>query len=248
MKMYKKYKVSLISLIFFAILWESSVRLMHIESWILPPPTQILSSLWESKQLLVQHSLITLTESIIGLVLAIFVALAVAAAMYFSDFFKKSLYPFLVISQTIPFIALAPLLVVWFGFGLLPKIIIVTLVCFFPIVINLTDGFASVDKSIIFNMRSLGANRQQIFRFAIMPASLPFFFSGVRIASAYALLTAVVAEWLGATTGLGILMTRAAKSYLTDRVFATIIVISLISLIAVLIIDQIYKFFTPWKT
>ncbi len=247
MKTYKQYSIPVFSLIFFVILWEGIVRLTHIENWILPTPSATLASLWESKQLLLQHSVVTIVESSIGLALAVVVAWSAATAMYFSSLLKKSLYPLLVISQTIPFIALAPLLVVWFGFGLLPKIIIVALVCFFPIAVNLLDGFTSVDLSIIHHMRVLGANHRQIFRFAILPASLPFFFSGLRIAGAYALLTALVAEWIGATDGLGVFITRASKSYLTDRVFATIFVVSLISLFTVATINRIYKFATPWR-
>ncbi len=235
-------------LLIYVVLWELIVRILHIDKWILPSPSQTIIALWESRQLLLQHTFVTLVESFVGLMSGITVAFVVSILIYSFSFFKKSLYPLLIISQTIPFIALAPLLVVWFGFGILPKIIIVALVCFFPIAVNLIDGFTSIDQSIISNLQLLGANRPQIFRYAVLPASLPFFFSGLRIAGSYALLTAVVSEWIGASSGLGVFMIRASKSYATDRVFASILVISFMSLISITIINYCNKLAIPWKT
>lgn len=245
--MYKKYSIPIFTLLLLIFFWEGIANILHIDKWILPSPSQTVLALWESRQLLLQHTFVTLIESFIGLLMAIIIAFIVSVLMYSFSFLNKSLYPILIISQTIPFIALAPLLVVWFGFGYAPKIIIVALVCFFPIAINLMDGFASVDTSIISNLKMLGSNRRQIFQFAVLPASLPFFFSGLRIAGSYALLTAVVAEWIGASQGLGVFMIRASKSYATDRVFASILIISFISLISIAIINYCFKLATPWK-
>jgi ABC-type nitrate/sulfonate/bicarbonate transport system permease component len=159
---------------------------------------------------------------------------------------KKIIYPFLIISQTVPFIILAPLLTLWFGFGFLPKIIIIILVCFFPITINIFDGFQGVDRNILRLMTSMGANQKQIFKWVKWPASLPAFFSGLRIAAAYSILGAVVSEWMGTDRGLGILLIRSAKSYLTDRIFATIGIITILSMIAVLVVEIIARISIPW--
>ncbi|PIW73296.1 ABC transporter permease, partial [Candidatus Roizmanbacteria bacterium CG_4_8_14_3_um_filter_34_9] len=202
--------------------WQFSVSFFHIEQWILPSPIQIIDSFWQSRSLIFFHLVPTIFEASIGLIGAIFISIFIAILMERSQVMKKIIYPFLIISQTIPFIILAPLLTLWFGFGLLPKIIIIALVCFFPITINLFDGFQGVDPSILRLLNSMGANQKQIFRLVKWPASLPAFFSGLRIAAAYSILGAVVSEWMGADRGLGILLIRSTKSYLTDRVFAVI--------------------------
>lgn len=172
---YKQHFSAILPLVVVVMLWEILVRTLHVDRWILPAPSVVLLSLWESRELLLQHSRVTYMESLIGLIIAIVIAWTLAVAMYFSSFLKRSLYPLFITSQTIPFIALAPLLVVWFGFGFFPKIVVVALVCFFPIVVSLNEGFSALDKSIIRNMQILGANRLQIFRFAVFPSSLPFF-------------------------------------------------------------------------
>jgi len=229
------------------VLWETIIQRTHIEPWILPAPSQILTTLFETRALLFQHALVTIVESVIGLIVAIIFALIAATLMYSFDVVKKALYPILVISQTIPIIALAPLFIIWFGFGLLPKVLVVALVCFFPITVNLIDGFALLDKTILQHLQIMGATKRQILQKAVLPASMPFFFSGLRIAGSYTVLTAVVAEWLGAQSGLGVFMIRASKSYATDRVFAIIVIISMISLLIVAIIDCIYFYVVPWK-
>jgi len=226
--------------------WQFSVSFFHIEQWILPSPIQIIDSFWQSRSLIFFHLVPTIFEASIGLIGAIFISIFIAILMERSQVMKKIIYPFLIISQTIPFIILAPLLTLWFGFGLLPKIIIIALVCFFPITINLFDGFQGVDPSILRLLNSMGANQKQIFRLVKWPASLPAFFSGLRIAAAYSILGAVVSEWMGADRGLGILLIRSTKSYLTDRVFAVIGIITILSIAAVLIVEIIARLSIPW--
>lgn len=227
-------------------LWQLAVIWFHIEQWILPGPLQIINSFWQSRFLIFFHLIPTIFEAMIGLVTATIISIFIAILMERSRIIQKIFYPFLVLSQTVPFITLAPLLTLWFGFGLLPKIIIITLVCFFPITINLYDGFKTVDPAVLKLLKSMGATRKQTYRWVKWPASLPSFFSGLKIAAAYSILGAVISEWMGTDRGLGILLIRSAKSYLTDRVFATIGVISILSIMTVLLVEIVARISIPW--
>lgn len=242
----KKYIIPFFTGLITLFIWQIAVISFHIETWILPAPTQIISSFWQSRSLISFHLVPTVFEATIGLIGAVFVSVFIAVMMERFQIIKKIIYPFLIISQTIPFIILAPLLTLWFGFGLLPKIIIISLVCFFPITINLFDGFQTVDKNILRLLSSMGASQKQIFKWVKLPASLPAFFSGLRIAAAYSILGAVVSEWMGTDRGLGILLIRSTKSYLTDRVFATIGIITILSILAVLLVEIIARISIPW--
>ena len=242
----KNYILPVLTGFIILILWQLAVSLFHIEQWILPGPLQIINSLWSSRSLIFFHLVPTIFEATVGLISATIISIIIAILMERSKIIQKIFYPFLILSQTVPFITLAPLLTLWFGFGLLPKIIIITLVCFFPIAINLYDGFQSVDPVVLKLMSSMGATRKQSYKWVKWPASLPSFFSGLKIAAAYAILGAVVSEWMGTDRGLGILLIRSAKSYLTDRVFATIGVISILSILAVLLVEIIARISIPW--
>lgn len=238
----------LLILTFFIVLlfWQFFVVWFHIEQWIIPSPLRIADSFWQSRSLMVYHMIPTIFEALIGLFFAIITGIFVAILMERSEVIKKIIYPFLIISQTVPFITLAPLLTLWFGFGLLPKIIIIILVCFFPITINLFDGLSGVDPATLKLLTSMGATRKQMLKWVKWPSSLPAFFSGLKIAGAYAILGAVISEWVGSDRGLGILLVRSAKSYLVDRVFATIGVITILSIIIILIIEGIARITIPW--
>ena len=227
-------------------LWQLTVTLFHIEQWILPAPTQIINSFWQSRSLIFYHLIPTVVEAIVGLIGAVFISIFIAVLMERFKTMRKIIYPFLMLSQTIPFIILAPLLTLWFGFGLFPKIIIIGLVCFFPITINLIDGFQGVDPAILRLLTSMGASQKQIFKWVKWPASLPNFFSGLKIAATYSILGAVVSEWMGTDRGLGILLIRSTKSYLTDRVFATIGIITILSMVAVFAVEIIARISIPW--
>ena len=242
----KQYFLPVIAGLIILLIWEFIVKTFHIEQWILPSPTQIINSFLQSRSLIFYHLIPTVVEAIIGLSGATLVSVFIAIVMERFQIMRKIIYPFLIISQTIPFIILAPLLTLWFGFGLLPKIIIIALVCFFPITINLFDGFQGVDSNVIRLLTSMGANQKQIFKWVKWPASLPAFFSGLRIAAAYSILGAVVSEWMGADRGLGILLVRSTKSYLTDRVFATIGVITILSFFVVFAVEIVARISIPW--
>ena len=227
-------------------LWELGVRVSGTPKWILPSPSLILLSLWNIRALIWHHAVPTILEAAIGLVSAVAIGVTCACLIEWSSVVKRIVYPLLVVTQTIPTIAIAPLLVIWFGFGMVSKIVIITLVCFFPIAVNMADGFRAVDPEWLKIFRAMGARRGQIFRFIKLPAALPGFFSGFKIAGAYSILGAVVAEWFGAEKGLGILLMRSAKSYLTERVFATIIIVTLLSLLLVFLIDALARLSVPW--
>lgn len=241
-----KYYFQAVFFSFLVIIWEILVNLLRIEVWLLPAPSKIVLSFWNSGHLLWLHTGRTLTEAIAGLIVGTVFGFLLAVTMEFSQLFKKILYPLLLISQTVPFITVAPLLVIWFGFGISAKLILIAVVCFFPVAINMKEGLESADKNLLKLVRSLGGNRWKIFRLVKLPASLPYFFSGLRISAAYAVLTAVISEWIGSDRGLGILLIRSSKSFQTDRVFAIIIFISFLSLILVRLIDVLGRNLIPW--
>ncbi|GAB4256719.1 ABC transporter permease [Thermincola ferriacetica] len=235
-----------LTLFLLLVFWEIFVRQAAIEKWLLPSPLQIVQSLWQSKELILQHSLQTLAETALGFIVAVAAGITAATLIDLSTLLRKAVYPLLVISQTIPIIAVAPLFIIWFGYGLLPKVVVVALVCFFPITVNLADGYRLVDPEMLRLMAAWGATRSQVFRIVKIPAAMPFFFSGLRIAGTYSVMGAVIGEWLGASKGLGILMTRSSQSFLTDRVFATIMVISLLSLLVIALIEGLARVVMPW--
>lgn len=228
------------------VLWEFWVRQSKIEQWILPSPSLILHSLWQIKGLIWQHSLETLTETGLGFLIAVFGGVLTAIIMDISVFLRKTIYPLLVISQNIPILAIAPLFIIWFGYGLTSKVVVVALVCFFPITVNLADGFQMVDSDMLNLMSAIGASKSQIFLMVKLPSALPFLFSGLRVAGTYSVMGAVIGEWLGASEGLGVLMARSSQSFLTDRVFATILVIVLLSLAICVLIDILARICIPW--
>jgi len=236
------------TVVFLLIVWEILTRALDIAAWLLPAPSRIVLALWDKKALLLSHLWPTLIEASLGLAVATVLAIVIASLMWYWPKFSDAMGPILVFSQTIPMIALAPLLVIWFGYGLLPKVLVVILVCFFPIVLSLHTGLQAVSPEHQKLFRSLGASRLQQFRWLNWPFALPHFFSGLRIAATYCVLGAVIAEWLGAQKGLGIFLTRSAKSFQTDAVFAAIIVISLLSLALVGMVNLVGRRMVRWQT
>lgn len=227
--------------------WEAAVRLFQVERWLLPSPSAIGAELVESRDLLLRHTLVTLEEVVIGFALALVVGIAAAMAIAYSRIVERAAYPFVIASQTVPIIAIAPLLLVWIGYGIWPKIIVVVLISFFPIVVNMVDGLKSVDPDMLNMMRSLGAGRRQIFTKVQAPSSLPFLFSGVRVAIALSVIGAVIGEWVGASAGLGYLMTRSAPQFLTERVFAAIFILSVMGVALFALVVLVERLALPWN-
>lgn len=242
----KKYFPSAAFMAAFLILWQLFVFLFDVESWFLPSPLLILKTLVESSDLLIHHTITTIYETLWGFFASVVTAFILAVVMDTYPTIKKGIYPLLVVSQTIPIIFIAPLLMVWFGYGLLPKIFVVALVCFFPIVVSLVEGLESVDPDMVNLLLIMGATKSQIFRKVRFPAAFPSFFSGLKIAATYSVMGAVIGEWLGASRGIGYFMILSSKSFRVDRVFAAIALISFLSLAFFGLIELASRLAMPW--
>ena len=246
-----KWKERIPSLLLFLFLlgaWQIVTTATQIPLWILPTPSQIGKALWETRQLLWMHTLTTLVETTVGFFLAIMLSLITAGIMVLSPWMKRLLYPFLIISQTVPLIAIAPLLILWLGYGLMPKILIIIIVCFFPITISLIEGLELTDPDLLNLLKSMGATRWQMFYIVRWPHALPSLFAGLKIAATYSVMGAVIGEWLGASSGLGVYLTRSSHSFLTDRVFAVIFVITSLSFVYFALISILERIALPWSS
>ena len=239
-----KNSTSLWTFIVFLILWQVVSVSGIIPEYMLPSPIKVVSALKTDFLLLLGHTGTTLTEAFWGLVCGIILGLITAILMDMCKILNKILYPIIIVSQTIPTIAIAPLLVLWFGYELTPKIVLITITTFFPIAVGTYTGLHSVDKD---EIQSMGASKLQIYRHIKFPASRGEFFSGLRISAAYSVVGAVISEWLGGYNGLGVYMVRVKKSYSFDKMFAVIILISVISLILMKIVDFLKKISMPWE-
>lgn len=235
------------AVLLFLFLWETGVRYNQTPAWLLPSPGQVLASIFEIYNLLLTHTATTLLEAGLGLLLALLFAILIAILMDSIFWLKQALYPLVIMSQTIPLIVLTVLFVIWFGFGMLPKILVVILVCFFPILISLINGLESVDNDQIQLFRSMGAGRLAIIKMVKIPAALPAFFAGLRISATYSIMGAIIGEWMGAEKGLGYFMTLAQKGYQTDQVLATVFVICMLSLLIVKMVDLMEYLLVPWN-
>lgn len=229
------------------IIWEFIVNVGGIEKYILPAPTDVINVLIKDFRTMIPHISATLYEGMVGFLIAIVLSIILAVIMDMVPLIKRALYPVLVISQTIPTVALAPLFIIWFGFGALPKIIVVVIVCFFPIVISIVDGLEGVDKDLINHFKLMGASKLNVFLHLKLPYGMINFFSGMRIAATYSIMGAVIGEWLGGDKGLGVYMTRARSAYALDKMFASIVIIVAISMGIFLLVSFMEKVFTPWN-
>ncbi len=219
-----------------------------IPSYMLPSPVEVVTAFFTDFPVLMSHLWVTLQEAIYGLLIGTALGFVIAVLMDRFAFLKKALYPILVITQTVPTIAIAPLLVLWMGFSMAPKITLVVLTTFFPIAVSLLDGFQSADRDEINLLRSMGANRLQIFRHVKLPSATEQFFSGLKVSASYSVVGAVISEWLGGFEGLGVYMTRVKKAYAFDKMFAVIILISLVSLLLMALVAVLKKAATPYKS
>ncbi|WP_410513223.1 ABC transporter permease [Paenibacillus sp. BR2-3] len=237
----------LVAVIFFLTIWQLSVSLFHIEDWILPSPADIARESSGNASGIWVHTLATLRLTLIGFPVGTGVGLVIALLLHLLPWAKRAFYPLLILSQNVPSIALGPLLVIWFGFGLLPKIVLITLVCFFPVAVAAMGGLAQSDRVMMNYMKMAGATKWQIFTKLELPSSLPSLFSGVKISATYAVMGAVVAEWIGADKGIGYYMLLQKSAYRTDRMFVAIVIIVLLSLVLFAIIALLEKWLVRWK-
>ncbi len=238
----------LLFLLLLLFLWQGLSWLGVVQHWLLPSPWQIVvegADAW-ARLGLPQHTLQTLAEAGLGFLLAVATGLALALAVDLSPLLRRTIYPLMVVSQTIPIIAIAPILVLWLGYGIMPKVLVVALVCFFPIVISTADGLRSTDPEWVALLRSMGANRWQIYSKVRLPNALPAFFSGLKVAITYSVIGAVIGEWVGGNQGLAIFMRLAHNSMRFGREFAGIAVVSLLSVALFLLIAGIERLALRW--
>jgi ABC-type nitrate/sulfonate/bicarbonate transport system permease component len=227
--------------------WELAVRLLDIAPYLLPPPSKVWRAFGELGGTLGNDIVATMTEAIAGLFIGALGGAALAMVLWSWSFARRALMPLMVISQTVPIVVLAPLLVLWFGLGLAPKVCVVALATFFPVVVATVQGLLETDPDRIDLLRTMGASRRAIVRHVLLPSTLPSFFSGLRIGASFAVGAAVVGEWVGATEGLGLLLTRAQRSFRVDRVFVAISIVTLFSVALYLVVDQLSRLLMPWQ-
>ncbi len=240
----KIWSVSAIILIL--VVWQIVSMTGFIDSFLLPSPIDVLQAFIAEFPELMGHSVVTLSEAFIGLAVGILLGFVMAVLMDHFEILYKAFYPLIVLTQTVPTVAIAPLLVLWFGYEMAPKVILIVITTFFPIAVGLLNGFKSVDHDSIRLLQSMGANKIQIFRYIKLPSAMSQFFAGLRISASYAVVGAVISEWLGGFNGLGVYMTRVKKAFAFDKMFAVIFLISIISLLLMKGVDQLQKKCMPW--
>lgn len=227
--------------------WEVAVRLLGTPDYVLPAPTEIGAALAGNADVILGHTGATVTTAVLGLALGTLVGVGLAAAMAASSRLRSALYPLVVVSQSIPMVVLAPLFVVWFGFGLLPRVLVVALVAFFPVAIATVTGLASADRDQVDLVRAMGGSRADLARHVLVPGALPSLFTGLKVAASYAMFGAVVGEWIGASAGLGLYLERSRASFATDQMFAAVLMIALVSVVLVGLVFALERLSLPWQ-
>ena len=226
--------------------WEALVAINDIPHWKLPAPSAVGEELWVSRGMLAEHTWVTLKEVLVGFAIALGAGVVLAGLINLSRTLQLVIYPSVIASATIPWIAVAPLLLIWVGYGMQHKVIVVALISFFPIVVNTVDGLRSSDPDMINLLRTLGANRWQVFTKVQIPTSLPSLFSGIKIAITVSVIGAVVGEWVGSSEGLGYLALRSKSQFLTERVYAAILLLSLMGIGLFLVAGALERIMLPW--
>jgi NitT/TauT family transport system permease protein/putative hydroxymethylpyrimidine transport system permease protein len=228
----RRWAPPLITLVALIGIWQLAAStglladVLNLQSFLVPSPADIASSLWNDRSLLADQSWVTYREVLLGLGIAIVVGVAFAVAMHLSETIRRAFYPLIIASQTVPTIVIAPILVIWFGYGIGPKLAIIALVCFFSVTVNTLDGLRATDSELPKLLRTLDANRWQILMRVEAPTALPYFFSGTKIAVAVALIGAVFGEWAGSSSGLGHLILQDQAQLQTNRVFAAVVLLA----------------------
>jgi NitT/TauT family transport system permease protein len=228
------------------VLWEAGVRTFNVPGWMLPAPTAIVAAARDWAPDLVQHSLVTLGETVIGFAVAFAISLPLAILIAFTVTLRRLLYPILLGAQSVPKVALAPLVILWLGIGSLPKIVIVVLVCFFPILVNVVAGFEAVPKPMLDLMHAMRASEPAIFRRLRIPIALPHLFTGCKIAVTFAVIGAVISEFVAAQDGLGYLIMISTAQSRTPLAFAAIILLTLISIVLFYAVEFLERRFVTW--
>ena len=237
---------SLVLLFGIVLAWEALVRVLGIDPIVLPAPSRILSALWDARAVAAGHALTTLLETVVGFAVSVVFAVGAALVMDSIGWVRRAVYPILVASQTIPVVAIAPLLIIWFGIGLVPKVLVVVLVTFFPVTVALLDGLAGTERDAASLLQTMGASRSQILLKLRLPGALPSFFTGLRIAVTYAVIGAIFGEQVGAVNGLGIWIILSKNLFRTDLVFGAIMVTAVLTLCLWLLVGVVERLTIPW--
>ncbi|MCX8278107.1 MAG: ABC transporter permease [Dehalococcoidia bacterium] len=219
-----------IIIILLIVAWEVLVEVLDVQRWLLPPPSVIFVEILDSLGFLLRHTWVSTTEIALGFSISIVLAVLLASGIIWSRTVERTLYPVIITSQTIPIITLAPLLIIWVGTDIMSKVIVIVLFTFFPIVISLVSGLRSVDQEMVDMLRTLGASPWQTFRKLMIPSALPSFFAGLKVAAVVSVIGAVIGEWFGSSEGLGWLMKIAGGQFQTARVFAAIVMLSILAM------------------
>jgi ABC-type nitrate/sulfonate/bicarbonate transport system permease component len=236
---FRTYLPPAVAIAFLLLIWQLYVELNNIRPSILPSPVRVVIALWDSWDVVWENAVQTLIQTFIGFSVALISGFGLAVLLDMSAWVRRAIYPLLVACQTIP-------ILVWFGFDILPKIIIVWLVCFFPITVGGVDGFANTDREAERLLKSMGASRWQQFWFLRLPSALPGFFSGIRIAITYSIAGSVIAEYVGAEKGLGIFIQRAKNSFRNDLIFAAVLVITVLSVLLFVLVTLVQRWIMPY--
>lgn len=227
--------------------WEVAARTADLPTFVLPAPADVWRAARSTRGALFDAAVATMLEVAVGLAIALALGVATAALLAGSGLARRAFFPLLVASQTVPILAVAPLLIIWFGFGMAPKVAIVVLVCFFPLAVNTAQGLGSADPDAVKLLRSMGAGRLQIWRTVRAPAALPSFFAGLEIAVTYCVVAAMIGEWVGGSAGLGLYLLRSKNALATDQVFAAIFVTAALSIGLFAIVTIIERAALPWR-
>lgn len=238
---------ALSAIVLVLIIWQVICMSGLVPGYMLPSPFQVMQAFLSEFPLLMENAKVTLAEAFIGLLCGVTIGFLMAVLMDRFEKLYKAFYPLIVLTQTIPTVAIAPLLVLWFGYEMLPKVILIVIATFFPITVGVLEGFRSADEDAVNLLRAMGASRMQIFRYIKFPGAMGSFFASLRISASYSVVGAVISEWLGGFSGLGVYMTRVKKAFSFDKMFAVIFLISFLSLVLMKLVDLAQRKCMPWE-
>jgi NitT/TauT family transport system permease protein len=246
-RFFTRVTIPILAFLVLLILWEIAIRVFHVREYIMPPPSQFLVRVYTDFPLLWKNLLVTARETLLGFLLATVISIPLALIIALTPPVERAFYPLIVFFQLIPKIAIAPLLIVWFGFGLFPKILLTFLLCFFPTLVSSMTGFKSIDPRVLYLTRSMGATRWQTFWYVRVPSALPYIFSGLAVSIVFASTGAIVGEFVGANAGLGYLLLRGTSYLDTSLIFAVLVVLSVMGLVFSYAVTAIESLFMPWR-
>lgn len=228
------------------VIWEIAIRLFKVPTFVLPAPSAIVASLIESRAALMVAAKATAIEVLFGFILAAVTGIAVALVIVRFERFGRALYPLVVLFQTVPKVALAPIFILWFGYDLAPKILLIVVIAFFPVAIDMLAGLQSVEPSFVALMRSVGASKTEILRRVRIPHSLPHLMAGLKVAITFSVIGAIVGEFAGASAGLGYMIQFASTQLDTPLVFAALVVVSILGLVFYYLVELAERLLVPW--